>query len=130
MSVRRLPDWFHALRHPAPAAVAADSIAVSLRKNLQIGSLLSKSSMGLQVRAVKQNCNMACCLGVRTERVNRVTFAFGSGLAGMAGACLSQIGNVGPTGQGYFSAPDRVGEPQSQLGRSRGQGEGSGRSDL
>ena len=44
-----------------------------------------------------QNRNMASCIGVRTDRVNMMTFAFGSGLAGMAGACLSQIGNVGPS---------------------------------
>jgi urea transport system permease protein len=46
---------------------------------------------------------MAACLGVRTARVNMLTFAFGSGLAGLAGAFLSQIGNVGPSlGQTYI----------------------------
>jgi len=46
---------------------------------------------------------MASCMGVRTERVNMMTFAFGSGLAGLAGAFLSQIGNVGPSlGQSYI----------------------------
>jgi urea transport system permease protein len=46
---------------------------------------------------------MASCMGVRTDRVNLMTFAFGSGLAGMAGACISQIGNVGPgLGQNYI----------------------------
>jgi urea transport system permease protein len=65
--------------------------------------LLNRTSMGLQVRAVMQNRAMASCLGVRTGRVNMMTFAFGSGLAGMAGACLSQIGNVGPSlGQNYI----------------------------
>ena len=50
-----------------------------------------------------QNRSMASCLGVRTERVNMLTFAFGSGLAGLAGAFLSQIGNVGPSlGQSYI----------------------------
>ena len=58
--------------------------------------LLTRTSLGLQIRAVMQNRNMASALGVRTDRVNMMTFAFGSGLAGMAGACLSQIGNVGP----------------------------------
>jgi urea transport system permease protein len=58
--------------------------------------LLSRTSLGLQVRAVMQNRAMASCVGVRTDRINMMTFAFGSGLAGMAGACLSQIGNVGP----------------------------------
>jgi len=59
--------------------------------------LLTRTSLGLQIRAVMQNRSMASALGVRTDRVNMVTFAFGSGLAGMAGACLSQIGNVGPS---------------------------------
>ena len=46
---------------------------------------------------------MAACMGVRTDRVNMLTFAFGSGLAGLAGAFLSQIGNVGPSlGQTYI----------------------------
>ncbi len=64
--------------------------------------LMTRTSLGLQIRAVMQNRAMASALGVRTERVNMLTFAFGSGLAGMAGACLSQIGNVGPgLGQNY-----------------------------
>ncbi|HAM71180.1 MAG TPA: urea ABC transporter permease subunit UrtB [Verrucomicrobiales bacterium] len=65
--------------------------------------ILTRTSLGLQVRAVMQNRAMASCVGVRTDRVNMMTFAFGSGLAGMAGACLSQIGNVGPSlGQNYI----------------------------
>ncbi len=65
--------------------------------------LLARTSLGLLIRAVMQNRDMAACLGVRTNRVNRMTFAFGSGLAGLAGAFLSQIGNVGPSlGQSYI----------------------------
>jgi len=65
--------------------------------------LLTRTSLGLQIRAVMQNRQMASALGVRTDRVNMMTFAFGSGLAGMAGACLSQIGNVGPSlGQSHI----------------------------
>jgi urea transport system permease protein len=65
--------------------------------------LLTRTSLGLQIRAVMQNRAMASCVGVRTERVNIVTFAFGSGLAGVAGACMSQIANVGPSlGQNYI----------------------------
>ncbi len=64
--------------------------------------LLTRTSLGLQIRAVMQNRAMASCIGVRTDRVNMMTFALGSGLAGMAGACLSQIANVGPSlGQSY-----------------------------
>ncbi len=65
--------------------------------------LLTKTSLGLLIRAVMQNRQMAACMGVRTERVNMLTFGFGSGLAGLAGAFLSQIGNVGPSlGQNYI----------------------------
>ncbi len=65
--------------------------------------LLTKTSLGLFIRAVMQNREMAACMGVRTARVNMMTFAFGSGLAGLAGAFLSQIGNVGPSlGQSYI----------------------------
>src|SRR6202042_3254800 len=65
--------------------------------------LLTKTPLGLLIRAVMQNRNMAACLGVRTRRINMLTFAFGSGLAGLAGAFLSQIGNVGPNlGQNYI----------------------------
>ena len=65
--------------------------------------VLSKTSLGLLIRASMQNRRMASCLGVRTERVNMLTFGLGSGLAGLAGAFLSQIGNVGPSlGQGYI----------------------------
>ena len=65
--------------------------------------LLTRTSLGLQIRAVMQNRPMASCMGVRTDRVNMMTFMFGSGLAGMAGACMSQITNVGPSlGQSYI----------------------------
>lgn len=58
--------------------------------------LLTRTSMGLNIRAVMQNPSMASCMGVRNRRVNMLTFAFGSGLAGLAGACLTQLTNVGP----------------------------------
>jgi urea transport system permease protein len=65
--------------------------------------LLAKTRLGLFIRAVMQNRDMAACLGVQSDQVNMLTFAFGSGLAGLAGAFLSQIGNVGPSlGQSYI----------------------------
>jgi urea transport system permease protein len=64
---------------------------------------LNKTSLGLLIRAVMQNRGMAGFMGVRTSRVNMLTFGLGSGLAGLAGAFLSQIGNVGPSlGQAYI----------------------------
>jgi urea transport system permease protein len=65
--------------------------------------ILTRTPLGLLIRAVMQNRPMAACMGVRTERVNMLTFGLGSGLAGLAGAFLSQIGNVGPSlGQSYI----------------------------
>lgn len=65
--------------------------------------VLTRTALGLLIRAVMQNRQMAACMGVRTERVNMLTFGLGSGLAGLAGAFLSQIGNVGPSlGQSYI----------------------------
>jgi urea transport system permease protein len=70
---------------------------------LGVWLVLTKTSLGLLIRAVMQNRQMAACMGVRTERVNMLTFGLGSGLAGLAGAFLSQIGNVGPSlGQSYI----------------------------
>ena len=65
--------------------------------------LLTRTPLGLLIRAVMQNRQMAACMGVKAENVNMLTFGFGSGLAGLAGAFLSQIGNVGPAlGQDYI----------------------------
>ena len=65
--------------------------------------LLTRTAWGLLIRAVMQNRAMAACMGVKTTQVNMLTFSFGSGLAGLAGAFLSQIGNVGPSlGQTYI----------------------------
>jgi len=65
--------------------------------------VLTRTPLGLLMRAVMQNRQMAACMGVRTERVNLFTFALGSGLTGLAGAFLSQIGNVGPSlGQSHI----------------------------
>jgi urea transport system permease protein len=65
--------------------------------------LLFKTDAGLRVRAVMQNRGMAACLGVRSRRVDALTFALGAGLAGIAGCALTQIGNVGPElGQNYI----------------------------
>jgi urea transport system permease protein len=65
--------------------------------------LLFRSSAGLRIRAVTQNRAMSSCLGVRAGVVDATTFAFGAGLAGLAGCALTQIGNVGPSlGQNYI----------------------------
>ena len=65
--------------------------------------VLARTRLGLYVRGVTQNRAMASCVGVRTGRVDTWAFGLGSGLAGLAGCALSQIGNVGPDlGQSYI----------------------------
>ena len=65
--------------------------------------LLTRTRLGLFVRAVTQNRGMASCTGVPTGRVDTLAFGLGSGIAGLAGCALSQIGNVGPDlGQSYI----------------------------
>jgi urea transport system permease protein len=58
--------------------------------------LLFRTRWGLRIRAVTQNRDMSACLGVSTRKVDSWTFAFGAGLAGLAGCALSLIGNVDP----------------------------------
>jgi len=61
-----------------------------------IALILRRTSFGLHMRAVTQNRGMASVMGIPTARVDAFTFALGSGIAGMAGVALSQIGNVSP----------------------------------
>ncbi len=68
-----------------------------------VALLIARTRLGLFVRGVTQNRGMAACMGVNTARVDTYAFALGSGLAGLAGCALSQVGNVGPDlGQGYI----------------------------
>jgi urea transport system permease protein len=64
---------------------------------------LTRTRLGLFVRGVTQNRSIASCMGVHTARVDTWCFGLGSGIAGLAGCALSQIGNVGPDlGQSYI----------------------------
>ncbi|MDA0846871.1 MAG: urea ABC transporter permease subunit UrtB, partial [Proteobacteria bacterium] len=68
-----------------------------------VAILLTRTRAGLYVRGVTQNRSMAACNGVPTDKVDMLTFGFGSGIAGLGGVALSQIGNVGPDlGQQYI----------------------------
>lgn len=65
--------------------------------------MMQKSRLGRQMRAVVQNREMAAAVGINTERVDRITFAIGCGIAGIAGAAFTMIGSTGPTaGQLYI----------------------------
>jgi urea transport system permease protein len=64
--------------------------------------ILNRTSFGLHMRAVTQNRDMATVMGIRTARIDALTFGLGSGIAGMAGVALSQIGNVSPNLGTYY----------------------------
>jgi urea transport system permease protein len=66
-------------------------------------AMLRLTRLGLEMRAVTQNRAMAAAMGIRTARIDALTFGLGSGIAGIAGVALSQIDNVSPNlGQGYI----------------------------
>jgi urea transport system permease protein len=68
-----------------------------------VAYILRGTSLGLRVRAVTQNRPMAACMGISTRRVDTWTFALGSGVGGLGGVALAQLGNVGPEmGQSYI----------------------------
>jgi urea transport system permease protein len=70
---------------------------------LLVRTLLTRTRLGLLVRAVTQDRQRAAGLGVATPRIDLLAFALGSGIAGLGGLALSQIGNVGPElGQGFI----------------------------
>lgn len=78
-------------------------IVLSIVCVLGIYFLLFRSNLGIRVRAVTQNRNMSACLGIPTRKVDAYTFAFASGLAGIAGWALTMVGNVDPgLGQNYI----------------------------
>ena len=66
-------------------------------------AILFRTGIGLRIRAVLQNREMSACLGIPTRKLDAYTFAFGSGLAGLAGSALTMVGNVDPElGRNYI----------------------------
>ncbi|WP_439107627.1 urea ABC transporter permease subunit UrtB [Congregibacter sp.] len=101
------PDWLSgAWEVTQGLSLTYNRMAILLFSLLVFGGLLALmryTRLGLQVRAVAQNRAMARALGVRSARVDALTFALGSGVAGVAGVALSQLTNVGPNlGQSYI----------------------------
>ncbi|MDJ0595417.1 MAG: branched-chain amino acid ABC transporter permease [Pleurocapsa sp. MO_226.B13] len=78
-------------------------IALTILCLIGVYWFLQRSTWGLKIRAVTQNRTMSACLGIPTDKVDALTFALGSGLAGIAGCAVSLLGSVGPnTGQNYI----------------------------
>jgi len=94
------PDWLSGGFELAQGIVLPYSrIAITAFATAVVATtwiLLLRTPLGLHVRAVTQNREMASCLGIATARVDMWTFGLGSGIAGLGGVALSQIGNVGP----------------------------------
>ncbi len=101
------PSWLSGGVEILPEVVLTYSrlavIAFSVVVMLFVWALMQKTRLGLEVRAVTQNREMAAAMGISTRRVDMWTFGIGSGVAGLGGVALSQLGNVGPElGQGYI----------------------------
>lgn len=101
------PAWLSGATEPITGLVLTFNrlaiIGFVIAVVLLVWLLLNHTSLGLKVRCVTQNRPMAAAMGVHTSRVDMWTFGIGSGIAGLGGVALSQIGNVGPElGQNYI----------------------------
>lgn len=101
------PDWMMGtLILPGGVAITQNRawiIVFSIAVLLATLAAIRLTRFGLEMRAVVQNRRIAATMGIRTGRVDAMTFAFGSGIAGLAGVALSQIDNVSPNlGTGYI----------------------------
>ena len=72
-------------------------VLVTLILTLTVFYMLIKSRWGLRIRATTQNRVMSGAAGINTKKVDRYTFAFGCGIAGIAGAVFTTIASTGPT---------------------------------
>ncbi len=101
------PSWMSGLVEPLPGlALTANRIVIvlfAIAVFLLLLALVRGTRLGLEIRAVTQNRRMAETMGIRTPRVDALTFALGSGIAGIGGVALAQIDNVSPNlGQAYI----------------------------
>ncbi len=105
---RQPPSWMSGAhrsgrRHHRSPRTGSGSSSSALRCCGAIVLITRYTCFGLQMRAVTQNRRMAAAMGIRTGRIDALTFGLGSGIAGIAGVALSQIDNVSPNlGQGYI----------------------------
>ena len=94
------PTWFRGGWEVLPGLVLPYSrlfiVMLSLLSVIGVYWLLYRSTAGLKIRAVMQNRDIACCMGIAARRIDAFTFAMGAALAGLAGCALSLIGTVDP----------------------------------
>ncbi|SDX45215.1 amino acid/amide ABC transporter membrane protein 1, HAAT family [Albimonas donghaensis] len=93
------PDWMSGAFMIGEMSVTWSRLWIVVFALCVFGALLfamNRTPLGLQMRAVTQNRRMASAMGIRTPWVDALTFALGSGIAGIAGVALSQIDNVSP----------------------------------
>ena len=94
------PTWFRGGWEALPGLVLPYSrlfiVMLSLLSVIGVYGLLYRSTAGLKIRAVMQNRDIACCMGIASRRIDAFTFAMGAALAGLAGCALSLIGTVDP----------------------------------
>jgi urea transport system permease protein len=100
------PSWMSGTMEVAGIALTQNRVVIILFGLAVFAAVIvitQRTWFGLQMRAVTQNRAMAAAMGIRTGRIDAMTFGLGSGIAGMAGVALAQIDNVGPNlGQGYI----------------------------
>ncbi len=100
------PEWMTGAVELGPLALTYNRLAIivfALVVFALLLVLLRRTAFGLHMRAVTQNREMAGAMGIRTGRIDALTFGLGSGIAGLAGVAISQIDNVSPNlGQGYI----------------------------
>ncbi len=94
------PDWLSGGIEPMTGVVLPYNRLATIGFVTAVVSLLAfvlnRTRLGLSVRAITQNRAMASCMGIPTARIDMLTFGLGSGIAGLGGVALSQLGNVGP----------------------------------
>jgi urea transport system permease protein len=96
----RAPDWLSGGVDVGVTEVPAARIfilALSVAAVVGLALLLRTTSLGRRIRGVVQNRDLAETAGIDTRATDRLTFFVGSGLAGIAGVALTQLGSTGPT---------------------------------
>jgi urea transport system permease protein len=96
-----LPEWLLGSFAPTEAIdIPLNGLFVMALAGFVTGAvylIMFRSSWGLNMRATVQNRTMAGAVGINTKKVDRMTYALGCGIAGIAGAAFTTIASTGPT---------------------------------